>query len=260
MKHSNFNNFTPLLNNEKEQKTQINKSMPISNKKSIALIFIYLVLYVILAPMLIPKLSTLLEPILNKNTNIILLSFTYLIFFVAVFLLAKQQILQGFTKLKENFIALTARTFKFYLLLFCTTLILNIILLNLIGTSANNQMLINKSLLETPVFTAIITCFFAPIVEETIFREVIYNKLRIFSNEWIAIIISSFLFGLIHISSSIKSGNISDFPYIITYSALGFILVLAYKKSNSIIGSIYLHFVNNSIAILLTFVLLKYLP
>lgn len=80
----------------------------------------------------------------------------------------------------------------------------------------------------------------APIAEEIIYRGMILRGLLPFG-EWLAVGLSSVIFGLIH-------GNLDQFAY---SAFVGVILGIVTVKSNSIIPSIFLHATNNFMVSLL---------
>lgn len=87
----------------------------------------------------------------------------------------------------------------------------------------------------------------APIVEEMIFRGLIYKRLREFANIKIAAIISAVLFGVFH-------GNWVQAPYAII---IGLVAVFVYEKYKSIIAPILLHMSANIASVGLVYVATK---
>lgn len=80
-----------------------------------------------------------------------------------------------------------------------------------------------------------------PVAEELIFRGVICGSmLRNGAGPWPSILISAFIFGLIHI-------NPAQVPFAM---AMGVILGILYYKTGSLVPSILIHVVNNTIAVL----------
>ena len=92
----------------------------------------------------------------------------------------------------------------------------------------------------------IAACVAAPIVEETMFRGVLYRYLRdatnINSARWISVAISSIVGGLIF--AMVHPQGIIGIP-ILTTLAIGFALVREWR--NSLIGPVVMHAINNSI-------------
>ena len=115
-----------------------------------------------------------------------------------------------------------------------------------------NQQAIEQSLLSsTGVLMIFITVIFAPVLEELVFRKAMF---RFFKNHWIAMVVSSLVFGLIHVTSET---NVLDFvTNLITYSASGFALGYVYiKNKNNVWASILVHAVANAVSIIFILIL-----
>ena len=81
---------------------------------------------------------------------------------------------------------------------------------------------------------------FGPLSEEIIFRHgMLGGMLRRGVNPWIAILVSSFLFGIIHWNPI----------QVLFASALGVMLGILYTKSQSILPSLIYHIINNSFSV-----------
>jgi membrane protease YdiL (CAAX protease family) len=93
--------------------------------------------------------------------------------------------------------------------------------------------------------------FLAPLVEEMVFRMATFNLL--FSSAklkpWTVIVISSLLFGLIHVAGTL------DFIQIFYYAGLGMVLGYFYYKSKNIAVPIAIHMLLNAIVTVTMFVL-----
>ena len=77
--------------------------------------------------------------------------------------------------------------------------------------------------------------FFAPILEEIIFRRVIFGSLIQKYNFWVSAIISGVVFAAIHL----------EFEHILLYSVCGLIFAFLYYKTKSILTSIIAHMLLN---------------
>jgi membrane protease YdiL (CAAX protease family) len=86
----------------------------------------------------------------------------------------------------------------------------------------------------------------APFAEELYFRGVLYAWLRQRRGVWIAMFISSLLFGLLHGEASIAGAAF----------VLGMILAWTYERSNSLLPPVLIHIINNSFKIILLYGLL----
>ena len=118
------------------------------------------------------------------------------------------------------------------------------------STSANQDVIVEMMQTDIiPIF--ITTVILAPVLEELIFRGIIFNSLyqknRIFAHFF-----SSFLFGFMHIYSALFNGEIGQLLYLIPYGVMGLVFSFVYEKKGNIIVPIYLHLLNNLISILLT--------
>ena len=84
----------------------------------------------------------------------------------------------------------------------------------------------------------------APIVEEVIFRGYLYGKLRVKIPKWLAIILTSLLFGLIHFQWNVG----------VTVFCMSVITCTFREVTGSIYAGILVHMINNGIAFYLTYV------
>ncbi len=84
----------------------------------------------------------------------------------------------------------------------------------------------------------------APIAEETLFRGYLYGKLKNFVPFWVAILITSVLFGFIH----------GDWNLAVDTFALSVILCLLREYTGSIWASILLHMAKNGLAFYIIFI------
>ncbi len=87
--------------------------------------------------------------------------------------------------------------------------------------------------------------FFAPIVEELVFRKSIYGMIERRLGVLSAIVFSSFLFGLIHVII-----DLSNFIQIVPYMGLGLVLAFMYYFSGKLIFvPIFMHMIMNLISL-----------
>ena len=110
-----------------------------------------------------------------------------------------------------------------------------------LNEAADNMMLTNAS---NPLWIDLLTyfyiCLLGPVLEELIFRGVLLDGLRKYGN-WFGIIISSILFGLMH----------QNFMQCIPAICMGIVWGYMTVKTGSIIPSIIIHILNNSLSSLL---------
>lgn len=118
-----------------------------------------------------------------------------------------------------------------------------------INTSSNQDIIVD-TFSKAPIYTIILTVLFAPILEELVFR---LSFRKMFKTDIIFIITSGLFFGFMHI---INSNSLLELLYIIPYSIPGIIFAYTLKKSDNIFVPIGLHFMHNTLMILLQIILL----
>ena len=92
--------------------------------------------------------------------------------------------------------------------------------------------------------TILVSAVGAPIIEEILFRGIVFKSLKKVSPVWVAIIVSSVLFGAYHM-------NIVQTIYA---SCMGIVAAIIYEKKNNLIFPILVHITNNSLAVVQEFV------
>ncbi len=86
----------------------------------------------------------------------------------------------------------------------------------------------------------ILSVFFAPVLEELFFRGVLFNRLKIRTGIVAAMIISSFIFAIGH-----------EFGGITSAFLFGMCMCVIYLKTDNILMTISIHFLNNLLAVIL---------
>ncbi len=162
---------------------------------------------------------------------------------------------QTFTKRFFYFAVIALAGFIFNIFL---TLFINIFL-EIVGftmrESQNQEAIVDT--LKYPLIAIPMIIFGAPIVEETIFRGVVFNffrnrKLPKKLNLILAFFFSSSLFGMIHVFDAfIASGDYTELVLGLTYISAGFVLTLLYYLTNNIFVPMLMHFIQNSFSVLM---------
>ncbi len=119
------------------------------------------------------------------------------------------------------------------------SLILNFLLINFpelaLPLESLDEVLFNESLL----LNLFVVAFMPAVCEELLFRGFIMTSFK--KQKLLGVVVSSIMFGLLHL-----------YPIkIISTSLLGFVIGLSVYKTNSIYAGIFIHFINNGIAVLL---------
>lgn len=113
--------------------------------------------------------------------------------------------------------------------------------MNLFGIemgSENTEILVDVTKV-IPLFI-IVTSIIGPILEEIIFRKIIFGSLYNRFNFWIAAFISSLIFAAVHM----------DFEHLLIYSAMGFTFAFLYVKTKRIIVPIIAHISMNTLVVI----------
>ncbi|HFI0353389.1 TPA: CPBP family intramembrane glutamic endopeptidase [Streptococcus suis] len=111
-------------------------------------------------------------------------------------------------------------------------------------TTANQEVINNSGLPALLLF--LFAVLFAPVLEELIFRGILMGK--VFGKDSnVGLLLSSFLFGLIHNPTNIGSW--------VVYGGMGLVLGLAYRISGKYTNALILHMVNNFLSVLLMLLL-----
>lgn len=118
------------------------------------------------------------------------------------------------------------------------------------GVSSENQQAISQIVQSYPIVMIITTVIFAPILEEMIFRGIVFGWLYEFHPK-LAHILSGFLFGFMHIMTAVLAGSFSEWTQIFSYFFMGVVLSFLYEKRNNIYVPIGAHILNNLISIVL---------
>lgn len=136
----------------------------------------------------------------------------------------------------------------------------NIIVMLLLGTGnegSANQQLFENYLSGQPIAMFIQAVIFAPLLEELLFRGIIFRTLREKSKVY-AHVISSLLFGFLHVYAGLFAGDMTQLIHMLPYALMGFAFGYAYEKKGTIFVPIIIHGLNNFIAILLSLLIAKF--
>lgn len=214
---------------------------------------------IILTYFLLPNISYVITYFLNgtnisDNISIILSLLINLLTGSVILLIFNKKIKKDFVDLKKNHKEYFSKYFKYYLIGLAVMYISNIILIWICnGGIAGNEESIRNLLEIHPIYIYISAVIFAPSIEELVFRGGFKN---IIPNNTLFIIISSLVFGGLHIIGNVS--NIVDFLFIIPYSSLGFAFAYIYSKTDNIFVTMLLHTMHNGILVSLQIAVLLF--
>lgn len=118
-----------------------------------------------------------------------------------------------------------------------------------VGSSAN-QTQITTLLNVAPILMIVCIVIFAPVLEEIIFRLMIFTGTYQRFGRIAAYIISAGLFGFLHVYSAIFAGNVSEILQIFPYLFMGAGLCFVYEKADNIYIPICAHALINVISVI----------
>ncbi len=175
--------------------------------------------------------------------NLLLLLPLVFVSFILFFIYRKDLIKQFLDYDKEDLFVTIKYWFYGLLLMY----VVNILLLPFTNDIAMTEAANRSILVKFPFFAVTSMGIIAPFAEEICFR---YSFRKVFTNKWVFVIVTSLLFGLVHINSF----NLKEFLFILPYSIMGGALGLAYFNTKNIFSAIFMHMFNNVTMIFLLIV------
>ena len=203
-----------------------------------------------------PKLFNFILKVLNINYSnfptltIIILFLTELIPLIFLLLIYKKDFKEEFENYKNNFFDKIDKYIWIYIFGLVIMTISNSLITAITGSDMpSNEKAIRAITNVLPIYMFISASITGPITEELVYRKCISN---IFTNKYLAIVMSGIIFGLAHILGSYK--EISDLLYVIPYGTFGAVFMYIYLDSKSIFSTITIHIVHNTLLMIMFFV------
>ncbi len=195
------------------------------------------------------------------NLNIIIRQIYLLVYnliTITIFLfIYKDELKNEFKDFKKNYKKYFNENIKYWLfalaIMYASNIVIAAIKYNQTGviSTAENEQSIHDILIKAPIYTYISAAFLAPIIEELTFRK---SLRKIFNNKYVFIIISSLIFGGLHVLT--ENAQLIDLLYLIPYCAPGVAFAYILVKTNNIFNSISLHLLHNTILMTLQLIML----
>lgn len=224
----------------------IQNPSPLSRKNVVVLLLMYFVFYLLLIPIAMVLVDRLWIP------GFLSWTYTEIIFhtiMTLVFLFLGSKLLHESNKhwsIMSIYIPIIAAMVMLWVSIFY-----GMALTSLTGQGEPvNQSLIYEMFKLNKVAIMVQALIFAPIVEEIIFRGVIYRHFKKAGRYLLPLIISTLLFALMHSLNAILDLNWIDLLYLPLYAFMSLILTYTYEQTQNLYSSILLHFINNTISIL----------
>ena len=106
------------------------------------------------------------------------------------------------------------------------------------GSENTNELIAVAKI--APLFIPVI-CIFAPVVEEIIFRGILFKTIADKTNFFVGVLVSALIFAVIH----------QDFTFLLSYFMMGFVFAYLYHKTKRLIVPIVAHATMNTVVTVL---------
>lgn len=199
--------------------------------KSLGIILLFFVIYEIIYSLLSLFLSSMIAEIITSLCILLIFAFIY-----------RKNIINDFKNIKN--IKHIKKYILIFLIIYIINYLINYVIYKYIGITSMNEEIVRSNIKNYHVIYLIQLLILAPCYEELIFRLSFKDLTK---NKYLYSIITGFIFALIHVTS----GGKLQYLYLITYSISGFMLGYVYKDSNNIFTSMFIHYLNNLVALLL---------
>lgn len=189
---------------------------------------------------------------LSINLQTLCSIFSSLILVIILFITYKGYLKKKFLdfKKKENFNKYFDLGLKAWFIGLIGMCVFNLLIANLTPVpEANNEVLVQEMLRESPYLVFISATLLAPILEEMIFRKSLSDM---FKNKKVMIIASGLIFGLLHVIFSLKTPW--DLLYAIPYGFLGGAFAYIMYKEDNVFIPITFHMIHNGVLTLISII------
>lgn len=200
--------------------------------------FIDYIEYIPLILLRIKTISGALAVILNTMKNVILAGILFIVY--------RKDLLREWDIFKANAVDNLDTGTKYWFLGLVGMIVSNTLINLLFKTgAAGNEQAVQSYINYLPWLMLINAGIIGPFCEEIVFRKAFKD---VFKNKWAFVIMSGFVFGLLHVIGSYNSWV--DILFIFPYGFLGSAFAMAYYETDTIFTSYFLHFFHNTILIL----------
>lgn len=214
-------------------------------KAIIAIAFYFLTMLIVPLLTLIPVLSNpkfididYANIVLDNQTTIKMMLYTDFVSLIGLMILVGKDAFLD--KGKLNIKKLLIYFIKFTVLSFLIDILVQTIVIRLFPGihSSNNQMMLLEMFKQSPILMGLVITVIGPVVEELVFRYAIF---KCFKNKKVAIVVSTIVFGLLHVDLAIP-----DVFFVIIYCCMGYMLGKIYEKTDDLRYSTLVHCLYNA--------------
>ena len=151
----------------------------LSKRRVQVILFNYFAGYLFLYPLLIGVLFRLFAPLGIPNLDRMLENLVYILVFAVTVGAAWPLLKEHLERFRQNRRAIVKSTLTRYVQMWLVMYGMNLAIILITGlSSSQNQDTVVQQLTQSPLQIILVTCLFAPIVEETVFRGAVFTPLR----------------------------------------------------------------------------------
>lgn len=189
----------------------------------------------------------------TENQKIYLTLFSNSVLLIILALIFKKSLIEDFKKLKKNFSEIFEKSLVIWIIGLTFMAVFNILINKFSPNSvAGNEESLKSMISINPFIMLLSTSFFAPLIEELVFRK---NFRNAFKNNIAFVLISGLIFGGLHVVLSVESAY--DYLYIFPYCSLGIAFSYLYYKTDNVYSPIMMHMIHNFLITLLNIYALR---
>ena len=219
--------------------------------QSLGLLLLYFLGYVAL----LGPIGILLSSLVFKTDGLIhpsIMMFLILVLLISSVYIVRVPFFDSLKFFKNNLVQNLKSVGRNFAYLWIFNILSNILMLFILGDRIpENQQTIEQGIAAIPLLYGVLVMVFAPIVEELVFRGVLYQQFRSKKSFMKAVVFSTLLFASIHVVPAfLTSLDVSELLFIVQYAGLSFFMIRCFEETSSIWGSISIHFINNALGFL----------
>ena len=207
----------------------------------ILLLFLYLDLFFLIGLYYIdPNLEE-----ITLSMSLIAIFFKYFILILIFMLMYHKYLKEKLMDFVHNFKKYVPLSFRYWFIGFLIMIISNMIINTLFPGLGQNEQQVQSLISNVPIIAFILTTFFAPFIEEMIFRKYLQDAIN---SRIIYMIASGLIFGFVHVMGY---NNPLEYLLIIPYGALGYMFAKIINDTDNIYCTIMMHMFHNGMLTLL---------
>ena len=224
------------------------------NKVETIVGWVYVFVHIFAMPYIVSALNVFVFPHLGFQLNSTWLNLLYYaIGFVFLLGFLFHFLRESFGDMWNNFMATVVAVLIGYVVYIFLSAAVNFAISFFLPSTVNpNSEAVNTITRINPKKMLVIGVLLAPVVEETLFRGVVFGSLR-GKNAFAAYLVSCLLFSVYHLwSYFLDGGSLWDLLYLLQYVPAGLVLGWCYEQSGTIWAPVFLHMLINYVSITVT--------